>query len=153
MQLTLDIQNTTQSPQVPADTLMHQWVTKALLEAGYQGTSAELTIRIVNPVESQMLNRDYRGIDKPTNVLSFPFEIPEGVPCDLLGDLVVCESVVVAEALEQGKNLNAHWAHMLVHGTLHLLGFDHLEEAEANAMESLEISILDSFSIQNPYQA
>ena len=136
---------------VPELASIELWLTTALEAAGFKQESAELTIRVVDKAESQQLNNDYRQKNKPTNVLSFPFEVPEGVPCDLLGDLVVCLPVVEKEALEQSKTLNDHWAHMLIHGTLHLLGFDHIDDNEAEEMESLEVSILNQLNISNPY--
>jgi probable rRNA maturation factor len=116
---------------------------------------AELTIRVVDELESQELNHQYRGKNKPTNVLSFPFEIPEhlpeGVEIELLGDLIICAPVVEREAQEQNKALLAHWAHMTLHGCLHLLGYDHIEDKEAEEMESLEIEILQKMGFPNPY--
>ena len=111
----------------------------------------EMTVRIVDEGESQMLNRTYRGKDYPTNVLSFPFESPAEVELPLLGDLVICRQVVEREAQEQGKPLTAHWAHMVVHGSLHLLGYDHLEDIEAEEMESLEREIMQSLAFADPY--
>jgi probable rRNA maturation factor len=136
---------------IPELSSITTWVKTALQVAGFKQASAELTIRVVNALESQQLNNDYRQKNAPTNVLSFPFEVPDGIPCDLLGDLIVCFSVVEAEALEQNKKLNDHWAHMIIHGTLHLLGFDHIEDEEAEEMENLEISILKQLNISNPY--
>lgn len=112
----------------------------------------ELTVRFVNDDESQQLNNDYRGKNKPTNVLSFPFECPPEVPLDLLGDLVICVPVIAREAEEQQKPIAHHYAHMIVHGTLHLLGYDHIEDAEAEEMEGLEIAILAKLAIDDPYQ-
>ncbi|MCP5011164.1 MAG: rRNA maturation RNase YbeY [Aestuariibacter sp.] len=112
----------------------------------------EITVRFVNNEESQQLNNDYRGKDKPTNVLSFPFECPPEVPLDLLGDLVICVPVIAREAEEQQKPIADHYAHMIVHGTLHLLGYDHIEDAEAEEMEGLEIAILAKLAIDDPYQ-
>ena len=112
----------------------------------------EITVRFVNNDESQQLNNDYRGKDKPTNVLSFPFECPPEVPLDLLGDLVICVPVIAREAEEQQKPIAHHYAHMIVHGTLHLLGYDHIEDAEAEEMEGLEIAILAKLAIDDPYQ-
>lgn len=112
---------------------------------------AEVTIRIVETNESQQLNRDYRGIDKPTNVLSFPFEAPPEVEIDLLGDLIICQQVVEREAGEQNKPLNAHWAHMVIHGSLHLLGYDHIEDEEAEEMESIETEIMQKLGFDDPY--
>ena len=105
--------------------------------------------------ESQALNREYRGKDKPTNVLSFPSELPEEVldslPREPLGDIIICVPVVFAEAAEQGKAARDHWAHLTVHGVLHLLGFDHIEDDEAEEMEGLEIRVLAGLGIANPY--
>jgi probable rRNA maturation factor len=113
----------------------------------------ELTIRLVTIEESQQLNSQYRHKDKPTNVLSFPFEVPEGIELNLLGDLVVCVPVIEREAKEQSKSLLDHWAHMIIHGCLHLLGYDHITDADADEMEALEIKILDYLSIGNPYES
>jgi probable rRNA maturation factor len=122
--------------------------------------SAELTIRIVAPEESQALNLAYRGRDMPTNVLSFPFELPPGMtdgaglgelPIDLLGDLVICADLVRAEARDQGKPERAHWAHLVVHGVLHLLDYDHQTDAEASAMEALETVIMQRLGFPPPY--
>ena len=114
--------------------------------------AADSLIRLVDEAESRQLNRDYRGKDRPTNVLSFPFEAPPEVLTPLLGDLVICAPVVVREAREQGKPADAHWAHMLVHGVLHLLGYDHLEPAEADEMEALERDILAGLGFPDPYR-
>ncbi len=103
---------------------------------------SEVTIRVVDTAESHSLNLTYRGKDKPTNVLSFPFEVPPGMEMSLLGDLVICRQVVEKEAQEQGKPLEAHWAHMVVHGSLHLLGYDHIEDDEAEEMEAIETEIM-----------
>ncbi len=133
---------------LPSETQLTEWVSAALkgrLEA------AELSIRIVSPQESQELNSQYRGKDRSTNVLSFPFEMPEGIELDLLGDLVVCAEVVSQEAIEQNKPLFNHWCHMVVHGVLHLLGFDHINNPEAEEMEQLEREILATLSIPDPY--
>lgn len=114
---------------------------------------ADLAIRLVDSKEGLSLNRHYRGKDCPTNVLSFPAELPAGVdlPIPLLGDLVICAPVVAREAAEQGKPLNAHYAHLTVHGVLHLLGLDHDDAREAEAMELLERSILADLGYANPY--
>ena len=108
---------------------------------------------MVNIDESQQLNKQYRHKDKPTNVLSFPFEVPEGIELNLLGDLVVCAPVIQQEATEQGKVLFDHWAHMIIHGCLHLLGYDHINDTDADEMEALEIKILAQLSINNPYES
>lgn len=113
----------------------------------------ELTIRIVGEAESRRLNRDYRNVDRPTNVLSFPCDLPTDVDGggDLLGDLVICAPVVEREADEQGRSRESHYAHMVIHGVLHLLGYDHQAEDEAQAMETLESSILGRLGYPDPY--
>ncbi len=124
------------------------WVEHALVT----DNDIEMTVRIVGTEESQSLNAQYRGKDKPTNVLSFPFEAPAQIELNLLGDLVICAPVVEQEALEQNKPLRAHWAHMVVHGTLHLQGYDHIKDTEAEQMENLEIRILQQLGFDNPYE-
>src|SRR5690606_500913 len=111
----------------------------------------ELSIRIVDRDEIQALNAQYRHKNTPTNVLSFPCELPPAVDVPLLGDIVICAQVVQEEAAAQHKAELSHWAHMVVHGTLHLLGYDHMDDAEANEMESLEIEILNTLGFANPY--
>lgn len=145
----VDMQVVYEAEGTPQESQFQHWVETAL--AGRASDDAELTIRIVSKQESQSLNHQYRGKDKPTNVLSFPFEVPEGLTLPLLGDLVICADVVSAEAAEQAKPLHAHWAHMVVHGCLHLLGYDHIDDAEAEEMESLEICILNTLGIDDPY--
>ena len=129
------------------------WVETALaFEAQTEDfPETEMTIRIVDEEESQTLNREYRGKDYPTNVLSFPFEVPEGIELPLLGDLVICRQVMEREAKEQQISLASHWAHLAVHGTLHLLGYDHIEEAEAEEMEGLETQIMQKLGFEDPY--
>lgn len=113
---------------------------------------AELSIRIVDAAESQALNRQFRGKDKPTNVLAFPAELPPELALPLLGDVVICREVVEAEAAAQAKPVEAHWAHMVIHGTLHLLGHDHESPAEASVMEALEAEMLAEFGWPDPYE-
>ena len=124
-------------------------------QQGQWHDDVQMTVRIVEETEICQLNADYRHKNGPTNVLSFPFEAPPGVPADeyesTIGDLVVCASVVEKEAREQGKAVLAHWAHMIVHGTLHLLGYDHQNEQEAFEMESLEVRVLSDLGFSNPY--
>ncbi|MET0028480.1 MAG: rRNA maturation RNase YbeY [Candidatus Thiodiazotropha sp.] len=147
--LILEVQRAAQTtPGVPGDELLQQWA-EAALEPGRD--EVELVIRLVDEAESQQLNRDYRGKDKPTNVLSFPFEAPDVVPVSLIGDLVICVPVVAREAEQQHKSLSAHWAHMVVHGVLHLQGFDHQTEPEAERMESREREILHGLNFPDPY--
>jgi probable rRNA maturation factor len=129
--------------------LFEQWVNAALAHLDEQ---CELSIRLVDHEESAELNSDYRGKSGPTNVLSFPFESPVPMEPRLLGDLIICVPVVEREALEQNKKLNDHWAHLVIHGCLHLLGYDHIEDDQAEEMESLEITILHTLNIDNPYQ-
>ncbi|NBS15911.1 MAG: rRNA maturation RNase YbeY [Gammaproteobacteria bacterium] len=125
---------------------------KAWAQAASREEDLELSIRIVDERECAELNRMYRQKEGPTNVLSFSCDVPEGVPCQILGDLVICAPVVEREALEQNKSLEAHWAHLVIHGILHLLGFDHMEEAAAEEMEALEIKILQDLGYTNPYE-
>ena len=149
LELALDLQIATDNAQLPSQAEFESWVKTALGDTMEQ---AELTIRIVDASESQMLNSTYRGKDKPTNVLSFPFEAPPEIELPLLGDLVICASVVENEALEQHKPLTAHWAHMVVHGCLHLLGYDHIDDIEAEEMESLETQLIEGLGFTDPYK-
>jgi len=145
----IDLQIACEASELPSLELFQHWTDIALTTITEQ--VFELTIRVVSIEESQQLNSLYRQKDKPTNVLSFPFEVPEGIELNLLGDLVVCAAVVEQEAKEQNKVLFHHWAHMIVHGCLHLLGYDHINDAEADEMEALEVEILAKLAISNPY--
>lgn len=136
--------------QLPTESDVCQWIS-AVLNHHHIG-QAEVTVRTVGLAESRALNLSYRGQDKPTNVLSFPFDSDIELPIRLLGDLVICVPVMQTEAIQQGKTMHQHWAHLVVHGTLHLLGYDHIEEDEAEQMEHLEIQILSQFNIADPYQ-
>jgi len=144
----LDLQIASKNNDIPVQDQFQQWLNAALLP---EHDNTELTIRLVEQVESQTLNNQYRHKNKPTNVLSFPFEVPDGVELNLLGDLVICVDIVNQEALEQNKTLPAHWAHIVIHGCLHLLGYDHINECDAEHMESLEIDILAKLGFNNPY--
>lgn len=146
----IDIETNSTSQHLPAVAVLETWITAALKSQKLD--EAEVSLYIVDEAESQELNSQYRGKDKPTNVLSFPADIPEEVGVPLLGDLVVCAPVVEREAQEQGKTLQAHWAHMLVHGSLHLLGFDHIDDDEAETMEALETEIITGLGFPAPYQ-
>lgn len=130
---------------VPAPASLRAWAAAAREDA-----AGEITLRLVDADESRELNRDYRGKDKPTNVLSFLAESPIPGEC-MLGDIVICAPVVAAEAAEQGKPQRAHWAHMVVHGVLHLRGYDHIEEQDAEVMEARECAILASCGFPDPY--
>lgn len=147
--VTVDLQMAFDGTGVPSEALFEAWAEKA-----WQGENpTEVTIRIVDSDESRELNHQYRGKDKPTNVLSFPFEAPAGITVPLAGDLVICAPVVEQEAREQNKDAVAHWAHMVVHGMLHLQGYDHIEDNEAEVMEALEIRLLAQLGFANPYEA
>ena len=137
-----------QESGLPTAEQIEQWATAAVQP---QSDEVEMTVRIVDEAESHELNLNYRGKDRPTNVLSFPFECPDEVELPLLGDLVICRQVVEREAQEQEKPLMAHWAHMVVHGSLHLLGYDHIEDDEAEEMESLETQIMTGLGFADPY--
>lgn len=133
--------------------LAHPHISNGTLATKPSLHQAELSIRIVDEEESQTLNRDYRQKNKPTNVLSFPAELPDIVDLPLLGDLVICAPVVEQEAQEQHKTSHAHWAHMVIHGTLHLLGYDHIDAQEADEMEAIETDILATLGIDCPYHS
>ena len=137
-----------QESGLPTAEQIEQWATAAVQP---QSEEVEMTVRIVDEAESHALNLNYRGKDRPTNVLSFPFECPDEVELPLLGDLVICRQVVEREAQEQDKPVMAHWAHMVVHGSLHLLGYDHIEDDEAEEMESLETQIMTGLGFADPY--
>ncbi|MGB0893274.1 MAG: rRNA maturation RNase YbeY [Parashewanella sp.] len=149
LQLELDLQIACKSTQLPSQAEFELWAKTAI--EGHQ-SQAELTIRLVDSEESQQLNHDYRGKDKPTNVLSFPFEVPDGIELPLLGDLIICIQVVEQEAQQQNKPLKAHWAHMVVHGCLHLLGYDHIDDLEAEEMEALETQLIKKLGFDDPYK-
>ncbi|AAC21683.1 TPA: rRNA maturation RNase YbeY [Haemophilus influenzae] len=147
----VDLQIATENIEgLPTEEQIVQWATGAVQP---EGNEVEMTVRIVDEAESHELNLTYRGKDRPTNVLSFPFECPDEVELPLLGDLVICRQVVEREASEQEKPLMAHWAHMVVHGSLHLLGYDHIEDDEAEEMESLETQIMQGLGFDDPYLA
>ena len=151
--LTVDVQVASSSPGVPGAAELESWIDAVLGELDYND-SVEVSLRIVDEDESRNLNREYRAQDKPTNVLSFASDFGDYAPDDLpraLGDIVLCAPVVEREAAEQGKALADHWGHMLVHGTLHLLGYDHMSEAEAAEMEDLERRVLAGLGVADPY--
>lgn len=160
IKLFLDLQKVIDSDTIPAIKSIEHWVKTTLLIENSDlapDTEFELTIRIVDKDEIQALNNTYRHKNKPTNVLSFPyegfeFEVPEEVQLPLLGDLIICHDIVVAEVQQQAKTVIEHWAHMVVHGVLHLKGYDHLESSDAEQMEALEIKILQQLGFSNPYE-
>lgn len=150
----VDIQIASEHSPLPSDDKLILWAQSALANLK---ENAELSIRLVDNQESQQLNSEYRGKDKPTNVLSFPFEMPPelaGLDDEighLIGDLVICVPVVAAEAHLQNKTFSDHFAHMVIHGCLHLLGYDHIKDEEAETMENLEREILARLEITDPY--
>jgi probable rRNA maturation factor len=149
MNLQVDIASASSEPVPDEDDIRH-WIAAAL-EAGGRNADSEVSVRLVDEVEMARLNRDYRDRHGPTNVLSFPSDLPRELNLPLLGDIVICASLVRREAAEQGKSPEAHWAHLTIHGTLHLLGYDHVEEADAAVMEALESRILQQLGYPCPY--
>jgi probable rRNA maturation factor len=149
MTVTVELQIETDDEPLPDLTTIQAWA-EAALEP--RDEAVELVIRVVGENESADLNRRYRGKDGPTNVLSFAFTPPPPVQSALLGDLVICAPVVRREAEEQGKTASAHWAHIVIHGTLHLLGYDHQEATDADRMESREREILQRLGFSDPYE-
>ncbi len=149
MSIDLDIQRDVNdnSSDLPSDEELRLWVETVLSDQEH----SELTLRLCNEEEISSLNETYRQKTGSTNVLSFPAELPEELNLPLLGDIVICANVVEKEAKEQKKSLEAHWAHMVVHGVFHLLGYDHVEENEAEIMEEKEINILSKLGYKNPY--
>lgn len=144
----IEIQAVFESAGQPDQQQIQLWIDTALDD---YGQDAEIVVRIVDEQESAELNEQYRHKSGPTNILSFPADLPEGIELDLLGDLVICAPVIEKEALEQNKILAHHWAHIIVHGVLHLLGYDHIDETQAELMENKEIVILNKLHINNPY--
>jgi probable rRNA maturation factor len=144
----IEIQAVFESAGQPDQQQIQCWVDAALDD---YNQDTEIVVRIVDEQESAQLNEQYRHKSGPTNILSFPVELPEGIELDLLGDLVICAPVLEKEALEQNKVLAHHWAHIIVHGVLHLLGYDHIDETQAELMENKEIAILNKLHINNPY--
>lgn len=150
MKLIVDIQTASREP-APSEEDIRHWITAALAGQTTQ-ERVEISVRLVDEEEMTLLNETYRNQKGPTNVLSFPADLPPDLDLPLLGDIVVCAPVVRAEAAQQGKSASAHWAHMTVHGTLHLLGYDHIEEEEAAKMEALESAILGQLDYSCPYE-
>ena len=143
----IELQLKTAAVNLPSSDDFKQWASAALRDT--QKTS--VVIRLVDSDESRRLNSDYRGVDKPTNVLSFPFEAPAEIADEFLGDMIICAPVVEQEARQQNKPLQAHWAHMVTHGMLHLQGYDHQNNQQAEEMERLEVEILATLGFPDPY--
>lgn len=147
--LELDLQLASDAANLPSETQFRAWCEIALRQ---RKADSELTIRLVDEAEGRELNRTWRHKDYATNVLSFPADIPDGLlDIPLLGDLVICVPVVERESAEQAKTLEAHWAHLVIHGCLHLLGYDHIEDEEAEEMEALERELLAELGHPDPY--
>lgn len=155
----INIQNASSGPEIPTATFLKSCAKLVLETTGPLlnevimpgAQAAEITLRIVDAPEGQALNRQFRNKDYPTNVLSFPYDDIPGAPPLFMGDLVLCAPVIRQEALDQGKMQNAHWAHMVIHGCLHLLGYDHIDPQPAQIMETLEIALLNRLGFPNPY--
>ena len=145
----IEVQVAVTAAPVPDARELRAWAARALQQ---QAEAAELVIRVVDEAEITALNRTYRGKDGPTNVLSFPSELPAEVGSTLLGDIIICAPVVARECVLQDKSPEAHWAHLVIHGVLHLLGFDHQTEEEAARMEATEIRLLDELGFADPYR-
>lgn len=147
----IDLQLANTEPAPFDENLIIQWAQLPLLE---HMPSAELTLRLVDKEEIKQLNHVYRKQDKATNVLAFPSTIPDNIELEypLLGDVIVCPAVLSEESVEQGRSLEAHWAHIVIHGVLHLLGYDHIEESDTKIMQELEIKLLAKLGFANPYQ-
>lgn len=154
--LAVDVQVISETADVPSRAAIEGWLRLVADTLGLSGTF-EIAVRVVDEEEGRALNRQYRAVDKATNVLSFPAAAAEmRLPPDVaqpLGDIVICGPVVQNEAAEQGKRAGHHWAHLVVHGALHLLGYDHEEPGEAEAMEALETRILAAGGLEDPYAA
>ncbi len=155
----VDVQCMYADVSVPADQTLGKWVNAVISflveHKQLKQTDYEVAIRVVDKVDSQQLNNQYRQKNTPTNVLSFPFDTPEIFKqcqqLDILGDIVVCALIVEAEAQQQNKSIEQHWAHMIVHGVLHLLNYDHINHDDASLMEALEVRILSQLGYPNPY--
>lgn len=152
MPLVVDVQYAVNTVAAPTADKIEAWVTAVLrATTPEQADNAEACVRIVDETEMSTLNGQYRNKHQPTNVLSFPANLSAELDLFLLGDIVVCCAVVEHEAQQQQKLLEHHWAHMIIHGTLHLLGYDHIDDAEAERMEALEVKLLTGMNIPNPY--
>lgn len=144
----ITIQSLASNTFIPSRYFLQRWVNKALVK---QVGSNEVNIRLVSKKESAELNSTYRHKNGPTNILSFPFEPPPGVSSPLLGDLVICAALVNQQTKQQAKTRLAHWAHLVIHGCLHLVGYDHIHDKDAIKMEAVEIQLLEDLGYENPY--
>lgn len=149
MAVIIDIENNSESEDVPEPSSMRCWLSAALPP---EMTNAEVCVQLVNEAEMADLNGRFRNKPTPTNVLSFPADLPDDIDIPLLGDIAICTQVVNRESEQQGKSREAHWAHMFVHGTLHLLGYDHIDDSDAERMEALETEIITGLGFPPPYQ-
>ncbi|MCF6252302.1 MAG: rRNA maturation RNase YbeY [Methylococcaceae bacterium] len=145
----LDFQVVSQSNSIPSIDQFQSWIDVVLSD---ESIDSEIVVRIIDEAEMTQFNEQYRDKIGPTNILSFPFDVPEGIASILLGDLLVCAPIIEKESLQQNKIIDHHWAHIIVHGVLHLLGHDHIDECDAKEMEALEIKILRKIKIKNPYE-
>ncbi len=145
--MAIDIQLASNHPQIPSSKNILRWADNVLVRQ----QQADCTIRIIDEKEARSLNSQFRHKDYATNVLAFPADLGDEIELQLLGDIVICADVVVREAQEQGKIIDAHWAHMVTHGLLHLLGFDHINDEDAETMELMEVELLAKLNIDNPY--
>lgn len=145
----LNVQNVSANKHVPETAQLQRWAETAL--AGFVAEEIELGVRIVDENEIAELNQQYRHKQGATNVLSFGYEDPPGVSSNILGDLVICAPVVENEAAEQNKSIDAHWAHMVVHGIMHLRGYDHEQDDEAEIMQHKEVELLNTLGYPDPY--
>ena len=149
MTVTVDLQVASEHAFIPSETKMHCWVNTVTVL--HKKNNMEVSIRVIDEKESAMLNHTWRGKKGATNVLSFPAELPEDIPLALLGDLAICAPLIEQEAVAQHKTREAHWAHIVIHGTLHLLGYDHIKESDAIEMETLESHIMYKLGYPDPY--
>ena len=149
MKINVDIENFSSCKNIPDEIFFHRWVSASLSS---QKKPLEVVIRVINEDESAALNNRFRKKNVATNVLSFPADLPESLNFPLLGDLAICAQVVAREADEQNKDLDAHWAHIIIHGSLHLIGFDHEDDVDAKKMEKMETKILSEFYFPSPYE-
>lgn len=158
MNVTIDLINACTDSMLPSDQKFQQWTESAMTAvSAVQDTTVadntELSIRLVDEAESAFLNESFRQKQGATNILSFPFAGIKGTDINLLGDIAICAPLVKKEAAEQNKSIESHWAHLTIHGVLHLYGYDHEKDATAEQMEALEISIMDSLGYSNPYES